>query len=691
MNKLVIAEKPSVAQSIAKVLGVNNRGTGYLEGNGYIVSWCVGHLVELAPPEAYGEQYAKWRKDDLPIFPEPFQHQILASTKKQFDILKKLMERSDVESLICATDAGREGELIFRLVYHQCECRKPFERLWISSMEDSAILEGFQNLRPSKEYDTLYEAALCRERADWIVGINATRLFSCLYNTTLNVGRVMTPTLGMVVMREALIDAFVPEPFYTVQLITDRFSAVSGRFQDKAEAEKVLKACETEGRCTVVKAERQEKKEKPPALYDLTSLQREANRLYGFTAQQTLEYAQSLYEKKMMTYPRTDSRYLTEDMKSSIPKLVKDMAEKLEMKLPVTDIHAELVINSKKVTDHHALLPTETMERADLSALSAGELIVLKMVTGRLLTAVGAPYRFAETTAELKCADQIFAAKGKEVLEEGWRSVERELFPKEEKEETRLPQLEKGESYVLVRLELKEGKTSPPKHFTEDRLLQAMENASMEEFPEDVQRKGIGTPATRAAIIEKLVQKSFLERQGKGKVKILMPTEKGKALITIAPEQLQSPSMTADWEEQLLSIERGEYDSNTFLREIQDMISTLVQTYEKVEGSEVLMGDRAPAVGVCPVCGDSIEERKKGFFCSNRSCPFALWKNNRYFESIGKTLTAAMAQKFLSGEEVKLKGCKSAKTGRKFDASISMTVTEEGRPQFNMKFEGSVK
>lgn len=370
MLKLVVCEKPSVAQSISKVLGATKRGDGFLEGGGYIVSWCVGHLVELAQPESYEERYAKWRKEDLPILPHSWKYQVTAATKKQFSVLKKLMLRPDVESLVCATDAGREGELIFRLVYHQCGCKKPFERLWISSMEDTAIREGFANLKPGTEYDALYEAALCRERADWIVGINATRLFSCLYGVTLNVGRVMTPTLGMVVLREAAISAFVPESFYTVQITVNDFTVSSERFKGKTDAESCRKACQEAGTATVCKVERREKSEKPPALYDLTTLQREANRLFGFTAQQTLDYMQSLYEKKLVTYPRTDSRYLTEDMASSLPGLAENSAFAFDVQRPAV-VHASAVINGKKVTDHHALLPTASMAKADLAALPA--------------------------------------------------------------------------------------------------------------------------------------------------------------------------------------------------------------------------------------------------------------------------------------------------------------------------------
>lgn len=685
MLKLVVCEKPSVAQSISKVLGATKRGDGFLEGGGYIVSWCVGHLVELAQPESYEERYAKWRKEDLPILPHSWKYQVTAATKKQFSVLKKLMSRSDVESLVCATDAGREGELIFRLVYHQCECKKPFERLWISSMEDTAIREGFANLKPGIEYDALYEAALCRERADWIVGINATRLFSCLYGVTLNVGRVMTPTLGMVVLREAAISAFMPEPFYTVQITVNDFAASSERFKEKTDAESCRKACQEAETATVCKVESREKSEKSPALYDLTTLQREANRLFGFTAQQTLDYTQSLYEKKLVTYPRTDSRYLTEDMAVSLPGLAENSALAFGVQPPAA-VHASAVINGKKVTDHHALLPTASMAKADLAALPAGEQSVLRMIVARLLAAVSEPHRYAETAVELSCAGTVFSAKGKEILDDGWKEVERQLLPKEEKAVKVLPPLAEGEALPIEKTEIKEGKTSPPKHFTEDLLLQAMEAASADDFPEDAERKGIGTSATRAAIIEKLVLKGFLERKGSGKVKTLIPTEKGKALITVTPEQLQSPAMTADWEEKLSEVEHGEYAPETFMDEISGMIMELVNNYEIVKGAKVLMPGTT-VIGTCPHCGAEVIERQKGWFCSNRECRFILWKDNAYFKKIGKRLTAQMAERLVRDGRIRVKDCKSQKTGKTYNASVLLSTEADGRPKFQLEFE----
>ena len=686
--KLVVAEKPSVAMSYAKVLGATSRRDGYLEGNSYLVSWCVGHLVELAPPNVYDAKYVKWSIADLPILPERWQYLVSASTKKQFGILQKLMQRPDVDSVICATDAGREGELIFRLVYQQAGCKKPFSRLWLSSMEENAIREGFAHLKPSTEYDALYNAALCRERADWMVGINASRLFSCLYNQPLAVGRVMTPVLAMTVVREAAIAAFVPEKFYTVALtLADGGTASSKRFAQKADAELLLSKCRKEGRVTVQKMERKEKSESPPQLYDLTALQRDANRLLGFTAQQTLDYAQSLYEKRLITYPRTDSRFLTEDMAASLPGLVMDTGRAFAVEEPFP-IHVQQVINSSKVTDHHALLPTKSMANADLAALPAGERNVLRLIAARLLCAVGEPYCYAETTLTTICAGEEFTAKGKVVLSEGWKAVERKMLGEllgKQKEPAVLPDVQEQSRCSVSGAELKEGQTSPPKHFTEDLLLHAMETASADSMPEGVERQGIGTPATRAATIEKLVQKGFLERKGTKKTKVLLPTDKGKALITVMPEEIQSPEMTADWETKLLRIERGEMEPETFMTEIKEMISSLVTTTEAAKGANALM--KSKIIGVCPNCGKPVVEREKGWFCENRECRFVLWKDNAFFKRLGKRLDAHVADKLLRDGRVRLKDCKSSK-GKTYNATVLLSTEADGRSKFSLEFEG---
>lgn len=689
--KLVLAEKPSVAMSLSKVIGANQRGDGYMEGNGYLISWCVGHLVELSQPEAYDEKYAKWRYDDLPILPEHWQYQVSASTKKQFGILKKLMQRKDVESLICATDAGREGELIFRLVYHQCGCKKPVERLWISSMEDSAIREGFQKLRPGTEYDALYEAALCRERADWIVGINATRLFSCLYGQTLNVGRVMTPTLAMVVMRDAAIRAFKSEPFYSAELKFRDFQAGGERMKEKAEAEKLVAECCQAGSAIITKVEQKEKSEKPPALFDLTSLQREANRQLGFTAQQTLDYTQALYEKKLVTYPRTDSRYLTDDMAPLVPKLVSVIQQSFQIQPDVSaPVNAAQVINSKKVTDHHAIIPTKTAAGYDISSLPSGEQAILTLLAVRLICAVGTPCHYAETIVEAECAGQKFRTKGKTVTDMGWRRYAEKPVEDAEKnaEAGELPKLSEGMTLELAGVDLKEGKTSPPKRFTEDLLLSAMESASSDEFPAGVERKGIGTPATRAAIIEKLVQKGFIERRGDKKTKYLFSTDKGNALVTVVPEQIQSPSMTADWEEKLLKIEHGEYDSDAFMGEISSMVSGLVKTYEAVKGADVLMQPERKVIGSCPACGSDVCETAKGWFCRDKSCKFALWKENRFFQTLGKQMTEELAKQLVNQGKARLTHCYSRKSNRYYDTTVYVETGEDGAAAFKLEFGG---
>ena len=586
------------------------------------------------------------------------------------------------------TDAGREGELIFRLVYEQAGCKKPVSRLWLSSMEENAIREGFAHLKPSTEYDALYNAALCRERADWMVGINASRLFSCLYGQPLAVGRVMTPVLAMTVVREAAIAAFVPEKFYTVALtLADGGSASSKRFAQKVDAELLLSKCRKEGRVTVQKMERKEKSESPPQLYDLTALQRDANRLLGFTAQQTLDYAQSLYEKRLIPYPRTDSRFLTEDMAASRPGLVTDTgrAFAVEESFP---IHVQQIINGSKVTDHHALLPTKSMAKADLAALPAGERNILRLIAARLLCAVGEPHRYAETTLTTICAGEKFSAKGKVVLSDGWRAMERKMLGEllgKQKEPVVLPDVQEQSQCSVASVELKEGQTSPPKSYTEDTLLSAMQAAGADSMPEGVERQGIGTPATRAATIEKLVQKGFLERRGNKKAKVLLPTEKGRALVTVMPEQIQSPEMTADWENKLLRIERGEMEPEEFMTEIKEMVSSLVNTTEAVKGANALMKNKV--IGTCPNCGKPVVEREKGWFCENRECRFVLWKDNAFFKRLGKRLDSHVADKLLRDGRVRLKDCKSAK-GKTYNATVLLSCEADGRSKFSLEFEG---
>ena len=690
MHNLIITEKPSVARTISKVLGAAARRDGYLEGGGYLISWCVGHLVELAPPGAYDPRLERWDRADLPILPEKWQYLVSSSTKRQFDVLCKLMHWADVDRIVCATDAGREGELIFRLVYHQCNCRKPVSRLWISSMEDAAIRAGFANLKPSTEYDSLYKAALCRERADWLVGINATRLFSCLHGVTLNVGRVMTPTLAMTVEREAAIAAFKPEPFYIIQLQTGGCMASSERFKDKSQAEELLAECRKSSQTVVQKSERRERSERPPALYDLTTLQRDANRLLGYSAQQTLDYTQALYEKKLVTYPRTDSRYLTEDMAAGLLGLVMDTAVAFGFRGAIP-VHGKQVINSKKVSDHHAILPTQSVAGADLSSLPAGEASILRLIVARLLAAVGEPYRYAEITVQFECAGQTFTAKGKTVLDKGWKAVERAVFgdTAENVEENLdvLTEAQDKKTLPIMDAQLKEGRTTPPKHFTEDTLLAAMESAGADTMPEEAERRGIGTPATRAATIEKLVQKGFLSREGGGKAKHLIPSEKGRTLIAAMPEQLKSPAMTAEWETKLTQIEKGQYAPEQFMEEIESMMKTLVNQYANVPNAPARVTSGAPVVGTCPHCGSDVAEREKGFFCSNRECRFVIWKDNAFFARLGKRPTRQVVDKLLRDGCARLKDCKSQRTGKTYNASVLMTTEADGRAKFSLEFE----
>ena len=690
MPNLIITEKPSVARTISKVLGAAARRDGYLEGGGYLVSWCVGHLVELAPPGAYDPRFERWDRADLPILPERWQYLVSSSTKRQFDVLCKLMHRADVDRIVCATDAGREGELIFRLVYHQCGCTKPFTRLWINSMEDAAIRAGFANLKPSTEYDALYKAALCRERADWLVGINATRLFSCLRGVTLNVGRVMTPTLAMTVEREAAIAAFRPEPFYTVFLQMEGYMASSERFKEKAKAEELLAECRKNSRAFVQKSERKEKTERPPALYDLTTLQRDANRMLGYSAQQTLDYTQALYEKKLVTYPRTDSRYLTEDMAAGLPGLVMDTAAAFGFRGAIP-VHAKQVIHNQKVSDHHAILPTQSVTGADLSSLPAGEASILRLVAARLLSAVGEPYRYAETVVRIECAGQTFTAKGKTVLDEGWKAIEQAILgdaaEKGEENLDVLTEVQDKETLPILDAQLKEGRTTPPKHFTEDTLLAAMESAGADAMPEEAERRGIGTPATRAATIEKLVQKGFLVREGSGKTKHLLPTEKGRALIAAMPEQLKSPAMTAEWETKLTQIEKGQYVPEQFMEEIESMMKSLVNQYANTPSAPAKAANGAPVVGTCPHCGSEVAEREKGFFCSNRECRFVIWKDNAFFNRLGKHPTRQVVDKLLRDGRARLKDCKSQRTGKTYNASVLMTTEADGRAKFSLEFE----
>ena len=675
MYQLVIAEKPSVAMSIAKVLGATARKEGHMEGGGWLVSWCVGHLAELAEPAVYDPRYGKWRREDLPILPENWCFTIGKDKQGQFDTLRTLLRREDVSEVVNACDAGREGELIFRTAYHLAGCTKPIKRLWISSMEDGAIREGFANLRPGRDYDGLHQAALCRQKADWLVGINATRLFSLLYNRTLNIGRVMSPTLALIVQREAEIAAFTPEPFYTVELDCGGMTLSGDRISVKKDASALAAACEGSA-ASIQTAERREKSEKPPALHDLTTLQREANRALGYTAQQTLDYLQALYEKKLCTYPRTDSRFLTDDMESTVPALVSAAAAVCGLDAPGT-VLASQVCNSGKVTDHHAVVPTKSAATADLSALPLGEREVLRLVSLALLRAVCPPYRYAETAVVVECAGHTFSAKGKVLLDAGWRAYA------ELPQDVSLPDgLTEGAALPVAAVRVKTGKTAPPKHFTEDSILASMETAGAGDMPEDVERRGIGTPATRAAILEKLVASGLVERKKAKKITSLLPTQAGSSLVTVLPEALQSPLLTAEWEQRLGEVERGTLAPEDFMDGIAALVRDLVRDYQPVSGWEVLFPSDRETVGPCPRCGGAVTESKKGFFCENRECRFVLWKDSKFFSAKKKQLTKSVAASLLKDGRVKLTGCWSEKTGKTYDATA---ILEDDGERTNYK------
>ena len=675
MYRIVIAEKPSVAMSIAKVLGATARKEGHMEGGGWLVSWCIGHLAGLAEPAAYDPKYDKWRREDLPILPENWRFTIGRDKRKQFDVLRTLLRREDVSEVVNASDAGREGELIFRTAYHLAGCTKPMKRLWISSMEDSAIREGFANLRPGHDYDGLHQAALCRQKADWLVGINATRLFSVLYGRTLNIGRVMSPTLALIAQREAEIAAFEPVPFYTVELTCGGVTVTGERIAAKEDAAAIAAACGG-GTASVQTVERREKSERPPALYDLTTLQRDANRALGYTAQQTLDYLQALYEKKLCTYPRTDSRYLTDDREGTVPVLVSAAAVICGLDAP-GDVLATQVCNSGKVTDHHAVVPTRSAADTDIAALPLGEREILRLVALGLLRAVCPSHRYAETAVTVECGGHSFTTKGKMVLDVGWKAYA------EPTRDAALPDdLTQGQTLAVDAVQVKEGKTTPPKHYTEDTILASMESAGAEDMPEDTERKGIGTPATRAAILEKLVATGLVERKKARKITSLVPTQAGSSLVAVLPEALQSPLLTADWEQRLGQVERGELSPEDFMEGIAAMVKELVKTYQPVPGAAVLFPSERETVGPCPRCGNAVTESKKGFFCENRECRFALWKDSKFFSAKKKTLTKTVAAALLNKGRVKLTGCYSEKTGKTYDATV---VLEDDGARANYK------
>ena len=674
--QLVIAEKPSVARSIATVIGADEKQTGYWQGGGYLVSWCIGHLVSFAEAGQYDEKYCKWRYEDLPILPQPWQFIVPDEKKPQFEIVRALLNRSDVDSVTAATDAGREGELIFRFVYQMAGCTKPVKRLWISSMEDAAIREGFANLYPDSDYDALYRSALCRAKADWLVGINATRLFSVLYHKTLTVGRVQTPTLKMLVDRDAKILRFQKEKYYTVGIQSGSLKADSGHIASMDEANTLRKACAgASAICSSVK--REKKTEQPPKLYDLTTLQREANRLFGFTAKQTLDYAQQLYEKKLLTYPRTDSQYLTEDMGQTAQHLVSDLLGLLPFAQGL-DLPPKVgrILNSKKVSDHHAIIPTSEFVKQGFTGLAESECKLMNLVCSKLLCAIAAPHEYETVTAVFSCAGNEFTAKGKTVLVPGWKEIDqrfRSTLKADTEEEVlnALPELAEGQNFSVT-TDILEHFTSPPKAYTEDTLLSAMERAGAEDMPEEAERKGLGTPATRAAILEKLVQMGFVQRKGKQ----LVPTKDGINLAVVLPESLTSPALTAEWENRLTEIAKGKADPDEFMAKIEAQVRQLVKTYSCISADKQnLFQSERVIIGKCPRCGENVYEGKKNFYCGNRGCQFVMWKNDRFFEQRKKAFTPKIAAALLKNGKAKIKGLYSEKTGKTYDATVLLADT----------------
>ena len=686
---LVVAEKPSVAQSIAKVLGATSRKDGYLEGNNYIVSWCVGHLVGLADASSYDERYAKWRYDDLPIVPEEWLFEVPKDKAQQFKVLRDLMKDKRVTELVCATDAGREGELIFRLVYNKAGCTKPFKRLWISSLEDAAIREGFNHLRDSRDYDKLYEAALSRSKADWIVGINGTRLFTTLYKKRLVVGRVQTPTLAMLVEREGKITTFHKEKYFNVHVQKDGLTADMEKVKTEDEAKTIAAACDKK-QAVVSSLKRETKIVNPPKLYDLTTLQREANRYYSFTAQQTLELVQSLYEKKLLTYPRTDSQFITDDMEGTARQVIDIICRKVSIFDGMS--HApdiKRITNNAKVTDHHAIIPTVQLEKQDISELPEAEQKIIRLVAMRFLSSTGEKHIYDETSVTLSCEGYEFKTKGKTVTQEGWKAIEqrfKDALKSKDKEEPEkvLPAVNENDILSPVSASVTEHYTTPPKQYTEDTLLSAMETAGNEEFDDDTEKKGLGTPATRAGIIEKLVKSGFIERKGKS----LVPTKDGNNLVCVLPEQITSPSMTAEWENTLMQIERGNADAEKFLAGIVDMTASLVKAYPFLSDAEASRFESGKEIiGKCPRCGSPVYVGKGNFYCSSKECSFCMWEDNKFFASKKKKLTKKIATELLDKGWCRVKGLYTPKKPQLYDAIIRLDDTGGKYVSFKMEFD----
>ena len=688
---LVIAEKPSVAQSYAKNLSAYKREDGYLEGESCIVSWCLGHLAEYAQPEEYDPKYEKWQFDDLPILPEVWKLKVSKDKKKQFEVIKTLMSRSDVEYLVNGCDAGREGELIFQRVYDLAGCRKPVKRLWISSMEDAAIQKGFQTMKSEEEYKNLCMAAVCRAQADWLIGMNGTRAYTTRYFKRLVVGRVQTPTLAMLAERQERIEHFQKEAFYKVALTDGKLTVVSENIANEEAADLLAALCNG-STAVVTQMKKERKKSFPPKLYDLTSLQREANRYFGYTAKRTLDMLQELYEEKLVTYPRTDSQFVTEDMKDSVEELV----GKMPVLLPFVDYGqlghgVKRVINNAKVSDHHAILPTKEAVEKGISDLPSDKKNLMMLICQQLVQATGEEYLYEQTDITVKCQEQDFKARGKIPVQMGFKEVEKafkqlcvKAEPVEGKEkETSIPAgYEEGMRLFPVKADKTTHYTSPPKPFNEDTLLAAMETAGNKEFDSETEKKGLGTPATRASIIEKLVSSGYAQRKGKQ----ILPSTEGKELVKVMPEYLKSAVMTAEWENQLLMMEKGQITDTQFMGEITSLVRKILEVCREIPEEERRRFQTArEVIGKCPVCGCDVFEGKQNFYCSNRQCDFALWKENRFLGSMGKNLDKKMARELLDKACTHVKGLYSKKKDMKFDADLLLTL-ENGKPRFHLEF-----
>ena len=684
---LVLGEKPSVAQALAKVLGASQRKDGYLEGNGWIVSWCLGHLAEYVSPEFYDEKYRKWEFSDLPILPGEWKLAVAKDKKQQFEVLKKLLNRSDVEYAVNGCDAGREGELIFKRVYDLSGSRLPVKRLWISSMEDSAIREGIAQLKDGKEYQNLCEASVCRAKADWLIGMNATRAFTTKYYKRLVVGRVQTPTLAMLVDRGEQISHFQKEKYFNIHLNCNGMEVLKEKIFDQAEAERIAKACQNTS-AVVESVVSTEKNVNPPKLYDLTTLQRESNRYYGYTAKETLDFTQSLYEKKLVTYPRTDSQYLTEDMEQTAETVARLVCEVFGFSsVYAKEPDVKRVMDNKKVSDHHAIIPTMEAGHIPLSELSKGERDILALVAARLLCATAQKHLFMETEVFVTCAGEQFTAKGKVIREHGWKAVEaafrqaQGMKQGESGESAAIPEVQEGTVIEKITADITEHFTSPPKPYSEDTLLSAMESAGNKEFEEGTEKKGLGTPATRASIIEKLVSSGYAVRKGKQ----ILPTTDGADLISILPEYLKSAAMTAEWENRLLLMEKGQLESEAFLQDITELIGKMLAECENISAEEQNRFHPREEIGKCPVCGKPVYEGKKNFYCSDRQCSFSLWKENRYLSGMRKQIDRKMAEDLLWEGRTHVTDFYSQKTDKNFAADLILE-TKDGRANFRLEF-----